>query len=179
MPAPESTRLHEALDAVGLPHACGGALALAYAVDVPRGTADIDVNVFVPPGDAERVLDALPEGTVWDGQKLALLRRDGQVRVFLDGYPIDVFLSTDEFHDEAEARVRDVPFGGRSVQVLHGEDLAVFKIFFNRRKDWADLETMLRSKKVDGAAVLARIDQLLGPDDRVVELRNLLAELQS
>lgn len=173
-------QVHDALDEAGLAHALGGALALAYAVDEPRATADVDVNVFVPTTDARRVLAAMPPATVWDDNKLALLSRDGQVRVFLEGYPVDLFLSTDLFHDRAEGRVRTVPFAGRPVPILHPEDLAVFKVFFNRRKDWADLEAMLRSKKVDAEAILAMIDGLLGPNDRrTLELRALMTETQS
>ena len=35
------------LEAAEIPWALGGALALAYATNEPRGTRDIDVNVFV------------------------------------------------------------------------------------------------------------------------------------
>jgi hypothetical protein len=48
--------VHVALDAAGLPHAFGGALALAWCTQRARGTIDIDVNVFVP---AERTADLL------------------------------------------------------------------------------------------------------------------------
>ena len=39
--------LHESLDAAEIPHAFGGALALAWCTQRARGTIDIDVNVFV------------------------------------------------------------------------------------------------------------------------------------
>jgi hypothetical protein len=39
--------VHAALDDAGLPHAFGGAIALAYCTLEPRGTRDIDVNVFI------------------------------------------------------------------------------------------------------------------------------------
>ena len=39
-------RVHEHLDVAGIPHAFGGALALGYVAE-PRGTVDIDLNVFV------------------------------------------------------------------------------------------------------------------------------------
>jgi hypothetical protein len=172
--------VHDALDRAALPHSIGGALALAYAIDEPRGTADLDVNVFVPVSEARRVLESMPEETVWDDDKLALLERDGQVRVFLHGYPVDIFLSTDAFHDEAQRRVRVVPFGGREIPILHGEDLADFNAFFNRREDRADLEAMARAEKVDMARVLDRVTALLGSaDPRVDALVALLREVQS
>jgi hypothetical protein len=40
--------VHDHLERGRLSHAFGGALALGY-VATPRGTVDIDVNVFVPP----------------------------------------------------------------------------------------------------------------------------------
>ena len=48
--------VHDALGA--LPHAFGGALALAYYAE-PRATIDIDLNVFVPPTQAAAVLGVL------------------------------------------------------------------------------------------------------------------------
>ncbi len=42
--------IHEHLAAAGLPHAFGGALALAWCTGRARGTIDIDVNVFVDVG---------------------------------------------------------------------------------------------------------------------------------
>jgi len=51
-----------ALDAASLPHAFGGALALAWCTGRARGTIDIDVNVFVPGERAAEVLSALPTG---------------------------------------------------------------------------------------------------------------------
>lgn len=35
----------EALTAAAVPHAFGGALALAYHVESPRATVDIDLNI--------------------------------------------------------------------------------------------------------------------------------------
>lgn len=50
--------VHGRLDDVGISHAFGGALALGYVAE-PRGTVDIDVNVFVPPEQVDDVGDAL------------------------------------------------------------------------------------------------------------------------
>src|SRR5262249_41808856 len=35
--------IHDSLDAAGVPHAFGGAIALAYCTEEPRGTRDLDV----------------------------------------------------------------------------------------------------------------------------------------
>ena len=64
-----------------LPFAFGGALALAYYAE-PRATVDIDVNVFVPPDDVDRVVVLLePLGVVASVDQLRTARRDGQVRM--------------------------------------------------------------------------------------------------
>lgn len=52
--------IHDALSDAKLPHAFGGAIALAYCTEEPRGTRDLDVNVFVDPGRAKEVFAALP-----------------------------------------------------------------------------------------------------------------------
>lgn len=54
--------LHDALNAAGLPHAFGGAIALAYCTREPRESHDLDVNVFVAPSQANDVLAVLPGG---------------------------------------------------------------------------------------------------------------------
>ncbi|MEZ5228781.1 MAG: hypothetical protein R2710_19590 [Acidimicrobiales bacterium] len=51
--------LHARLDASGIPHAFGGALALAWCTERARGTIDIDVNLFVDIDQAELVFAAL------------------------------------------------------------------------------------------------------------------------
>jgi hypothetical protein len=155
----------DALRRARLPHAFGGALALAYGIDSPRGTADIDVNIFVPTTDAERVLRALPDATAWGADDLELLRRDGQVRVFLEAVPLDLFLNTDPFHDDTARAVRTVPFVDREIQVLDADHLAVFKAFFNRTKDWADIEAMVEAGSLHRDVVLGWVGQLLGTDD--------------
>ena len=49
---------HEHFERLGRDHAFGGALALAYYAD-PRGTVDVDVNVFVGFDAAPEVVDEL------------------------------------------------------------------------------------------------------------------------
>ena len=82
--------VHDALKAESLPHAFGGAIALAYCVEEPRGTRDLDVNIFCDAADAERVLKALPEGVRVGADDVDRVKRDGQARLFWDGVPIDV-----------------------------------------------------------------------------------------
>jgi hypothetical protein len=161
--------VHRSLDDGAVPHAFGGALALAWCTQQARATIDIDVNVFVPPEAAEAVLAALPDGVTWTEVDVAAVERDGQVRVWWDGTPLDVFTSTTAFHDEVESRIRQEEFAGESVPFLDCRDLAVFKAFFDRTKDWADLEAMAEAGTLDVEAVVGVLARHLGPDDERIE----------
>ena len=126
--------LHSSLQKAALPHAFGGALALAWCTQQARGTIDLDVNLFVDPDQVDDVIAALPRGVVVTDADRALLVRDGQARVWWDTTPVDLFLNTTPFHDEVATRVREENFGGTVLPFLGCEDLAVFKAFFNRTK---------------------------------------------
>lgn len=160
--------VHAALDQAGLPHAFGGAIALAYYTQEPRGTRDLDVNVFVGVDRANDVLDALPPGVTVKRANRATARRDGQVRVMWEDTPIDVFLDTHPFHRETAEDVSEVPFERIIIPVLGCESLIVFKAMFNRTKDWADIESILETGISDGRRALDRLRSLLGESDPAV-----------
>jgi hypothetical protein len=161
--------LHEALQAAALPHAFGGALALAWCTRRARGTIDIDVNLFVTVDDLDRVLAALPGGVRVSTRDRSLLRREGQARVWWERTPLDLFLNTTGFHETVASRVRWERFAGSRLPFLACEDLAVFKAFFNRTKDWADLEEMHAAGTLDRDRVAAVIREYLGADDQRLE----------
>jgi len=166
--------VHDALTAAGLPHAFGGALALAWCTGRARGTIDIDVNVFVDAGQAEAVMTALPEGVERGTRLLAALERDGQVRLWWDRTPVDVFLDSTDYHKAVAGRVRSETFLERRIPFLGCHDLAVFKAFFDRTKDWADLEEMVAAGTIEPGAVAAVLIDMLGADDeRVARLMAL------
>lgn len=166
MLAEKIVALHEALDAAELPHAFGGALALAWCTQQARGTIDIDVNVFVPVDRADDLIVALPNDMTVSDDERALLVRDGQVRLWWDTTPVDVFLDTTEFHVAVGDRVRWEDFAGASIPFLSCRDLAVFKTFFDRTKDWADLEEMAKAGTLDVEAVVGVLTVYLGADDQ-------------
>ena len=166
--------LHEALAAEELPHAFGGAIALAYWTLDPRGTSDIDVNIFVPAVDCAAALRALPAGIAQPAETAAVIHRDGQTRLWWDETPVDVFLNTTAFHDHVAERIRWEPFAGTTVPFLGCSDLAVFKASFDRTKDWADVEEMLAAGTLDLDRVLGVLVRYLGPNDpRVARLLDL------
>ena len=153
------------LSAAGLPHALGGALALGWCTTRPRGTADVDVNVFVPTERTEDALAGLPEDVASSVRDRQALREEGQARLWWERTPVDVFLSTTAFHDAAAGRAVLHRFAGVDLPFLACDDLAVFKAFFNRTKDWADLEDMHAAGTVDLAVVRSVLVEHLGADD--------------
>jgi hypothetical protein len=161
--------LHAALDAARLSHAFGGALALAWCTERARGTIDIDVNVFVDQALAGEVFDALPVEVARSATDLECCLRDGQVRLWWGPTPIDVFTNTTEFHGAAADRVVVHDFASQNVPFLGCSDVAVFKAFFNRTRDWADLEEMVAAGTLDSDLVLGALVHYLGRDDERVE----------
>lgn len=167
--------LHEALDTAGLPHAFGGALALAWCVREVRATMDIDVNVFVPATRLDELLAALPSDVTVTEETVAALRGDGQARLPWGRHPLDVFLNTTAFHEDAARRVHLEPLGDVDLPFLACRDLAVFKAFFDRSRDWVDLEAMAAAGALDVAAVCGVLVEHLGADDpRIGRVRALV-----
>ena len=157
--------IHRHLRNAGINHAFGGALALAWCTQQARGTIDLDVNVFLTPEHTDETLAALPPEVVATAGDRASLVRDGQARLRWDATPVDLFLNTTDFHEQVAGRVRWEPFAGAELPFLACEDLAVFKAFFNRTRDWADLEAMREAGTLDAQAVAGVLATFLGGDD--------------
>jgi hypothetical protein len=151
----------------GVPHAFGGALALAYYAE-PRATIDIDLNLFVPAVRFAEVAGPLVAlGAAADDRSIAaLVQRDGQVRVMWDATPIDLFFSYDAFHEAAGAARHSVPFGDASIPILASSHLIVCKVIFNRPRDWVDVDAMLAAgADIDVAEVLRWVARIAGDED--------------
>lgn len=159
--------LHISLRAADLSHAFGGALALAFCVEEPRATKDIDLNVFIGVDRIDDLLAGLPEPVLVTDTNRAQLAHDAQTRAWWDRTPVDLFLSNHPFHDQAEANRRMVAFAGvPDLPVLACADLAVFKAFFARPKDAVDVAAMVLAGAVDLAALERTVRALLGDDER-------------
>ena len=161
--------IHDALTEVGLAHAFGGAIALAYCVEEPRGTRDLDVNIFIDASKAESVLGSLPDGVRVRKKDIAKVKRDGQARIDWDGTPIDVFLNNIPLHEAVARSVVWVRLEGRDIPVLDCASLAIFKAFFDRTKDWADIEAIAIATPEDIEGAAETIADLVGDDDPAVE----------
>jgi hypothetical protein len=156
--------LDQAWAGAGIPHAFGGALALAYAVEEVRATMDIDCNVFVAPGRVDAVLAALPAGVARSAEDRAAVTRDRQVRLWWERTPVDLFFSYHRFHDVAGARVQLHPLAGHQIPFLSATDLIVFKAFFSRPQDWVDIASVAQAGSADMDEALGWVRSLLGDD---------------
>jgi hypothetical protein len=159
--------VHDALAAARVPHAFGGAIALAYCTEEPRGTRDIDVNLFVGAENAPDVLARLPDGVRVRPIEIEAAQRDGQVRVWWADTPLDLFFAVHEFHRDVAAGVRWVPFVGREVPVIDCVAVVVFKALFNRTRDWADIEAVGEAGTIDREAAVRWVERLVGSDDEI------------
>lgn len=104
--------VHHHLDGAGVSHAFGGALALAYVAE-PRGTVDIDVNVFSPPTELDAILEVFSAIGLRPTQRREDLIPRAGTRLCreADPVPVDVFLSLSERYAQIERRCERHPFG--------------------------------------------------------------------
>jgi hypothetical protein len=168
--------VHDALTQAQLTHAFGGAIALAYCTEEPRGTRDLDVNIFSDPRDAARVLAGLPSEVTIRRGDVETAEREGQVRVWWEETPIDVFMNVHELHERFALEIRWVSFEDRKIPVLGCTALIVFKALFNRTKDWADIEEMVETSSGDIPKAVEWLKGLLGPEDSIAKrLDSLIA----
>jgi len=166
--------LHKQFKKQKLPHAFGGALALAWCTGQARGTIDIDVNIFVGTDELDKVLEALPADIEKKTTTVRQLKKDGQARFWWENSPVDIFLDTTNFHIEVKNRIILENFAGEPIPFLSCQDLAVFKAFFNRTKDWADLEAMMEAGTIDTRQLTGVLSEFLGADDeRISRIKTL------
>jgi hypothetical protein len=155
-----------ALDEAAIPHAFGGALSLAW-YGVPRATEDIDVNLFVTPDDAMRCLAELTPLGVTDAGDAT----DTQATWQWSHTPIHAFFAYDPFHESCRARTRRVPFADGEIAILGAEDIAIFKLIYDREKDRSEVrEVMLcMGERLDRGYMLRWLERILGAGDERVE----------
>lgn len=163
-----AVEVYEALSRARMSCAIGGAIALGFHGE-PRGTKDVDLDVFIGAERYEELFDVLERaGCVVDRDRCRVEAREGRtIVVSKDGFRIDVFVPTIPFYAEAEATRVVVTLRGREVAILSAEALCVFKLLFFRPKDLLDLEKVvaLRQAALDDAYVRGAIVGMVGEDD--------------
>jgi hypothetical protein len=170
----------QALEQAQIPYAFGGAIALAYYA-APRGTEDIDVNVFLRTEEAGTCLAELERLGIespaanWD-------MLDHQLVLSWEHTPIHVFFSYDPFHDRCRVRARQVPFAGGEIWILSAEDITIFKVIYDRPKDRVEVREVLlcMGERMDAAYTIEWLERILGSEDaRVTRFRGAVVELVS
>jgi hypothetical protein len=177
--ADKVVHLHRGLARAKIPHAFGGALALAYFA-TPRATVDIDVNVFVGPERHASIAAVLKRIGAETIPEEGVAQERGQWRAWWGRSPVDVFFAYDEIHERMRSAVRTVPFGSAEIPILAPEHLLVAKVIYDRAKDWIDIEQMLVAvDDLDLDEVRWGLTHLMGETDaRTRHLEELIAELR-
>jgi len=167
-PAELAVDLSRVLTEAGVRHAIGGALALGFHA-TPRGTLDVDMNVFVAADHPEAVLGVLAtNGVDVDVEKATkTIAARGDLFVEHRGCRLDLFFDSIPLHASAAKRVRHVELLGGDVPILSAEDLIVFKLLFNRHKDIADVVAIIEASggQLDLRYVRHWLVECVGEDD--------------
>lgn len=172
-------RIADELESAGAPYAIGGALAYGYW-GPPRGTVDVDIDVFPGTAGVEIMLDALERaGVTFDRhQARSRIHDRGDFQGHHRGMRVDVFVAFDEYHEAVLAHRARVEMLGRPAWILSAEDTVIFKVLFDRPKDWVDLERLvaLRAGTLDVPYLERWLSHWLGELDPCrLRLRELLA----
>jgi hypothetical protein len=84
------------------------------------------------------------------------------------------------YHRLVVERARPAVFLGTEIKVLTATDVMVFKMLFDRRKDWADIESLIRADAGDPSEAADWVAQIVGPGDpRLAKLHQIRAEVDA
>lgn len=171
-PATLAVHFGAALESAGIPYAIGGAIAYGFW-GVPRGTRDLDINLFVA-ADAGGPAIATLLGAGLEIDAAEALRSGaerGDARGAYDGVPIDLFFVSIPLHESAARRTTQVPLLGSTIRILSAEDLTLFKLLFFRGKDIVDVERLVavQGTRLDRAYVRRWLVDCVGAFDARVE----------
>jgi hypothetical protein len=169
-----------ALEEAGIEYALGGAIALGYWAE-PRGTLDVDITLFMSPDQPSACVRLLQRIGCDVKADLATrsLTEHSFCQVDYRGRRLDVFLPMSPFYEQARLRRKFVALGNQTVNVWDAETLCVFKMMFFRRKDFADIEQILRQQgeEFDRNWVRDQLIEIYGPrDPRISEWDALTQE---
>jgi len=171
--------IHRTLNAAEIPHAIGGAVAIAYYGE-HRSTGDLDVNVFIPPDRWPILRDALRPLAIEMEVDEKELKRFGEIELDWDSNLLHLFLSTDPLHNRMREEIRHVTFNDATIPIVSPEDLVVRKANLDRPKDWLDIEQMLvATSPLNLEEIRGWLERMVGKDDprmsRLLEIESSLA----
>ena len=172
--------LAAALDQADVPYAIGGALAFGLWGD-PRGTHDVDINLFIDHDALDGALDVLESaGVELDRQAAHEADRRGDVIIgWHSGLRVDFFTPSIPFSWEAMQKTVRVESALGEAAYLSAESIAVFKLMFFRPKDLLDVEKLIevQGKSLDLAYIRDWIVEMMGEvDERTVALDKLIRD---
>ena len=154
-------------------------MALGFYAE-PRGTLDVDLNIFVDADEPGEALDALSAGGIAIDHEHATATIASRGDLFLRhrGCRLDLFFNSIPFHASVSRRTREVQLLGARVPVLAPEDLIVLKLLFNRHKDVVDIERIVAAgTALDWPYIRHWLIECVGEDDaRLATLNTLRSE---
>lgn len=170
--------VHRSLRSAEIPHAFGGAIAVAYYGE-PRMTRDIDINVFISGerrAEINEVLEPLGLDTELEDRDLP---DQEELRLGWEENSLHLFFSCDSLHEEMEHRLRIVPFADSTIPVVAPEHLVIRKAILDRIKDWIDIEQILvATDPLDVGEIEDWLERMVGADNpRMKKLAEVKAGL--
>ena len=108
---------------------------------------------------------ALPAHVSWRQSDVKRLKRDLQHRLWWDNTPLDLFFNSTDYHHGLLERIHWEDFAETKIPFISCQDLAVFKVFFDRTMDWADLEATNEAGTLDSKFVTDVIHKYLGNEE--------------
>ena len=145
-----------------IPYAIGGALACGVW-SVPRGTMDVDMNVFVLRDSTSSIRDVLDllenNGVLFCDKNHELISKETCLTTIRDGSDLngmlgltrlDIFFSNGSPADLtllAKERCESIDIGTEKISFLSAESIAIFKLLWKRSKDVGDLEKLFCTQR--------------------------------
>lgn len=151
------------LDELGVPYMLIGGLAVSLWGE-PRATLDIDLSLWVEPGEFESVIAALSARIHPQPQDPLAFARQTRVLpvVSSEGVRADLVFGALPLEMEAIHRACPKQVGGKTVRVASLEDLILMKLISEPEKDTGDAQRLLRRFKesVDRDYLEPRLSEL-------------------
>lgn len=155
----------EGLLAAEIPHAFGGAIAVAYYGE-PRMTKDIDINIFLSGKHWGKISEALDPLEIDIELEDRDLQNQEELRLEWKENSVHLFFSSDPLHEEMERRVRIVPFADGTIPLVAPEHLVIRKAVLDRIKDWIDIEQILvATDPINLAEIESWLERMVGEGD--------------